>query len=94
MVEEMARVTRPGGLVAAYVWDYAGGMQMMRHFWDVAVTVSPFRGKTGAAPTYMASVDSDLRERIRLCLESRLIPGADGRIEMTARAWAVRGVVQ
>lgn len=41
MVREMARSTRPGGLVAAYVWDYAGGMQMMRHFWDAAIAVSP-----------------------------------------------------
>src|SRR5215207_1791734 len=35
-VAEMTRVTRPGGVVAAYVWDYAGRMQMMRHFWDAA----------------------------------------------------------
>ena len=31
-VSEMARVARPGGTVAAYVWDYAEGMQMMRYF--------------------------------------------------------------
>ncbi len=41
MAAEMVRVTRPGGVVAAYVWDYAGGMQMMRHFWDVAVKLNP-----------------------------------------------------
>jgi SAM-dependent methyltransferase len=35
-LSEMARVARPGGTVAAYVWDYAEGMQMMRHFWDAA----------------------------------------------------------
>lgn len=40
MAREMARVTRPGGKVAAYVWDYAGGMQMMRHFWDVAMELN------------------------------------------------------
>lgn len=40
MVQEMSRVTKPGGKVAAYVWDYAGDMQMMRTFWDAAVTVS------------------------------------------------------
>ena len=33
---ELARVTRPGGAVAAYVWDYAGRMEFMRVFWDVA----------------------------------------------------------
>jgi SAM-dependent methyltransferase len=41
MAAEMLRVTRPGGVVAAYVWDYSGGMQMMRHFWDVAVELNP-----------------------------------------------------
>ena len=41
MVREMRTATRAGGCVAAYVWDYAGGMQMMRHFWDAALTVSP-----------------------------------------------------
>ena len=41
MVREMERVTRPGGRVAAYVWDYSGGMQMVRHFWDVAIGLRP-----------------------------------------------------
>ena len=40
-VAEMARVTRAGGVVAAYVWDYADGMQLMRHFWDVAAALDP-----------------------------------------------------
>ena len=38
---EMTRVVRRGGTVAAYVWDYAGRMQLMRHFWDAAVTLDP-----------------------------------------------------
>jgi len=41
MAREMVRVTRPGGRVAGYVWNYAGGMQMIRHFWDAARAVSP-----------------------------------------------------
>jgi SAM-dependent methyltransferase len=41
MVREMTRVTRHGGTVAVYVWDYADGMQMLRHFWDAAVAVRP-----------------------------------------------------
>lgn len=41
---EMARVTRPGGSVAAYVWDYAGEMQLMRRFWDAAVALDPEAG--------------------------------------------------
>ncbi|HYN30877.1 MAG TPA: class I SAM-dependent methyltransferase [Dermatophilaceae bacterium] len=31
----------PGGVVAAYVWDYAEGMRMLRTFWDAAVEVEP-----------------------------------------------------
>jgi SAM-dependent methyltransferase len=41
MVAEMARVTRGGGTVAVYVWDYAGEMQMMRQFWDAAIELDP-----------------------------------------------------
>jgi SAM-dependent methyltransferase len=36
-VGEMSRVTRAGGTVATYLWDYAGEMQLIRHFWDAAV---------------------------------------------------------
>jgi len=35
-LDEMKRVTRVGGLIAAYVWDYADGMELMRYFWDAA----------------------------------------------------------
>jgi SAM-dependent methyltransferase len=38
---EFARVVRPGGTVAVYVWDYAGEMQLMRRFWDAAVALDP-----------------------------------------------------
>jgi SAM-dependent methyltransferase len=38
---EMRRVTRRGGTVAAYVWDYTGGMELMAHFWDTAVELDP-----------------------------------------------------
>jgi SAM-dependent methyltransferase len=40
-VREMRRVTRPGGVVAAAVWDYDSGMQMLRVFWDEAVAMDP-----------------------------------------------------
>ncbi len=144
MAREMARVTKPGGRVAVYVWDYAGGMQMVRYFWDAAIAVSPgdakldqadrfpicqpgplaalferaglrsvearpieiatvfrdfddywrpFLGGQGSAPTYLASLSDGVRERIRAHLRARLAPAHGGPIELTARAWAVRGVV-
>jgi len=144
MAREMFRVTKPGGTVAAYVWDYVGGMEMLRFFWDAAVAVSPqdtqmdqaerfplcqpaplttlwqdlgltavtvraitiptvfhdfddywtpFLGKQGAAPTYLASVDAETQEQIRAVLQSRLVPAPDGSIALTARAWAIQGIV-
>lgn len=39
MVREMRRAIRPGGTVALYVWDYAGKMQFMRHFWNAAAAL-------------------------------------------------------
>lgn len=145
MAAEMARVTRPGGTVAAYVWDYAGGMQMMRHFWDAAIALNPgdarldqaerfpicqpqplealwreaglvdvsaraidmpmvfrdfddywtpFLGKQGAAPTYLASLDIEAQQLLREALRRKLRPEPDGSIVMQARAWAVRGRVR
>lgn len=38
---EIRRVTTHGGVVAAYVWDYVDGMQMLSLFWDVAVGLDP-----------------------------------------------------
>ncbi|PNY80112.1 class I SAM-dependent methyltransferase [Deinococcus koreensis] len=142
MLREMMRVTRPGGTVAAYVWDYAEGMEMMRVFWDAVARVNPndgalderdrfpicrpealtdlwrqhhlkdvavhaidiptvfrdfsdywtpFLGRQGPAPAYLASLDDDTRERVRAEVQARLVPAADGTIALAARAWAVRG---
>jgi SAM-dependent methyltransferase len=52
---EMARAARPEGIVAAYVWDYAGGMQFMRHFWNAAAALDP------------AAADLDEGRRFPLC---------------------------
>jgi hypothetical protein len=40
-LREMVRVTRPGGVIAAAVWDYAEEIQMLRIFWDKAVARDP-----------------------------------------------------
>jgi SAM-dependent methyltransferase len=59
-VSEMARVTRGGGIVAAYVWDYSGRMELMRHFWDAAVALDP------------AARDLDEGRRFPICQPARL----------------------
>jgi SAM-dependent methyltransferase len=38
---EMRRACRRGGVVAAYVWDYAGGMQLISRFWAAAEELDP-----------------------------------------------------
>lgn len=140
----MARVTRPKGTIAAYVWDYSGKMELMRYFWDAAVELSPsaarldegarfplcrpeglttlfesaglthvsasaidietpfrsfddywrpFLGGNGPAPAYAMSLDESARARLRECIGERLPIRADGSLQLTARAWVVRGIV-
>ncbi len=38
-LQEFCRVLRPGGIVAAYLWDYAHGARFLREFWDAALAV-------------------------------------------------------
>ena len=40
-IGEMRRVVRRRGLVAACTWDYRGEMEMLRTFWDAALTLNP-----------------------------------------------------
>lgn len=44
-LQEMQRVAAPGGCIAAYVWDYAGKMELMRYFWDAAAELDPGAAK-------------------------------------------------
>ena len=57
---EMIRVTRPGGTVAAYVWDYAGKMELIRKFWDAAIQLDS------------AAAIADEGKRFPLCLPGAL----------------------
>src|SRR5262245_37312522 len=141
-VAEMRRVTRPKGVVAAYVWDYGGEMQLMRRFWDAAIALDdrareldealrfpicnpraleslfhgvgfdsvetrpidvptsfrdfddywmPFLAGGAPAPNYAISLDAANQHRLRERLRDTLPINADGSIDLTARAWAIRG---
>jgi SAM-dependent methyltransferase len=59
---EMARVTRPGGTVAACMWDIAGGgMTMLDTFWNAVRTVDPAEvGERGLPGT----ADGDIVRRL------------------------------
>ena len=38
-LEEFSRVTKSGGTIAVYVWDYAHGATFLREFWDAAIAI-------------------------------------------------------
>jgi SAM-dependent methyltransferase len=63
---ELSRVARPGATVAAYVWDYADGMQSIRAFWDAAIELDP------------SAREADEAVRFPLCEPSRLQQLFDG----------------
>jgi ubiquinone/menaquinone biosynthesis C-methylase UbiE len=50
-VSEMRRVTRLGGVVATCVWDFAGGMTLLRTFWDAATALDPAAASRDQART-------------------------------------------
>src|SRR5262245_36538406 len=73
---EMARVTVNRGAIGAYVWDYAGKMELIRIFWDAVVELNP------------DDVRMDEGVRFPLCLPEALVElfassGLNG-VEVTA----------
>jgi SAM-dependent methyltransferase len=81
---EMTRVTKPGGAVAAYVWDYGGEMQLMRHFWNAAAELDP------------AARELDEGVRFGLCKPQSLgeLARAAGLKDVTTRAIDVKTVLR
>jgi SAM-dependent methyltransferase len=73
---EFRRVSRPGGTVAGYVWDFDGEMQLLRSFWNAATELD------AAAET------SDDDERFAICHPDRLGAAwrAAGLDDVTVRA--------
>jgi SAM-dependent methyltransferase len=50
---EMRRVTKPGGTVAGCVWDYGGGMTLLRSFWESAAALDSDLAATADERTRM-----------------------------------------
>ncbi len=76
---EMARVVRPGALVAGSVWDLGGGMRMLRVFWDAAKAVNP--SAPDEATTRSFSREGEIAELFR---SVGLRDVADGALDVTA----------
>jgi ubiquinone/menaquinone biosynthesis C-methylase UbiE len=78
-VREMARVTRPGGTVAACMWDIpGGGMTMLSLFWRAAREIDP---EAAGERTRPGVTEGDLGERFRRAGLEDVVEGA---LEATA----------
>ena len=143
-VAEMLRITRPGGMVGVFLWDYAEGMQMLRYFWNAAVELDsnareldegfrfpicnkgrlesifndagfkhveekaievntifknfddywqPFLSNVGPAPGYTMNLSIEKRKSLEAKLRNSLPTDNEGIISLSAKAWAVKGIV-
>lgn len=45
VLAEQSRVAKPGAVLAAYIWDYAGAYDYARLFWDAALAIDPAAAK-------------------------------------------------
>lgn len=61
-IVEFMRVARPGGTIAAYVWDYAAKMEMMRYFWDTAAELDPAARQLDEANRFTMCSGEGLRD--------------------------------
>jgi SAM-dependent methyltransferase len=89
-------ICRPEPLAAT--WRDAGladvevrAIDVPTRFRDFDDYWAPFLGGQGPAPAYVASLDDDRRLALAERLRATLATGPDGRIDLVARAWAVRG---
>lgn len=78
-LREMGRVTRPGGVVAACVWDHAGGRGPLTAFWQAVREIDP----AATDESHLAGVrEGDLA---RLCAQAGLGEVQAGVLTVRAR---------
>ena len=66
-------------------------LEIVTRFVDFDDYWKPFLGGQGPAPTYVAKLDDEDRNRLRESLAKRLPSSEDGSIALSARAWAAKG---
>lgn len=64
-VAGMARASRPGGAVGAYVWDYSGGMQRARYFWEAVAATDAAAAALDPSPLFPLCSPGPLAELFR-----------------------------
>jgi SAM-dependent methyltransferase len=99
-LDEGVRFPICAAAVLAELFDQAGLAGVATRAIDVPTSFrdfddfwSPFEGGQGPAPGYCLSLAQERRAQLRDHLQATLPTQPDGRIELIARAWAVRGIV-
>lgn len=70
-LKEMNRVTKPGGLICFYVWDYpGGGMRFIDAFWKAAASIDPAASALDEATRFPQCTPEGLTS---LCAEAGLV---------------------
>jgi SAM-dependent methyltransferase len=81
-LRECLRVARPGATIAAYVWDYAEGMEPIRAFWDAAIELDPAVGELDEARRFGLCRPEALHQ---LFVAAGLVGTVERAIERSAR---------
>ncbi len=89
-VAEMARVTRPGGLLAACQWDFAEGLPMINRFWSAVAELrsADEAAQEQAARTPLGFSDADSLAGLWTAAGLRDVETAGLEIEMTFDSFA------
>ncbi|MEZ5832064.1 MAG: class I SAM-dependent methyltransferase [Dongiaceae bacterium] len=82
-LRELARVTRPGGVLSFDVWDYpGGGMGIIRAFWKAAIALDPAAAEFGEGSRFPFCTPDGLRA---LCAEAGWPPVTVAPVEVETR---------
>lgn len=68
-LREMVRAVRIGGTVAAYVWDYADYMQLIRYFWDAAIELDKTVQALDEGRLFPLCQPENLRQLFQTCTQ-------------------------
>ena len=81
-IAHMSQRLRRGGIVAAYVWDYADGVEFLRRFWDEVVALDPAASDLDEGRRFLLCQPETLR---RLFLGGSLRDVTVGALEIPTR---------
>ena len=65
VLSQLLKITRPGGSIGIFVWDYASGMQMLRSFFDAAIALNPAAHEVDEGERFWVCRPGNLEKLVR-----------------------------